>query len=167
MLQNSKFLKVFVFVITGLFFTSCDMLPNVAVWLKKVDFEVDSKANNGQAFVCHIVIAYSKDLYDKLQGMDSKGYFSESISLKKTYKDSIEIFAYDLIPGRNKLNQKISLQSYTKAKGAFIFAKYETPGKFAENIGMAQNLVVRFLPYKMEVHSDINFEALTSQLNVG
>lgn len=143
------------------------MLPNVAVWLKKVDFEVDSNANNGQPFVCHIVIAYSKDLYDKLQSMDSKNYFSQSTSLKKTYKDSIEIFSYDLIPGRNKLNQEMKLRSYTKAKGAFIFAKYLTPGKFAENIGMTQNLVVRFAAYKMEIHSDINFEDLTSKINMG
>lgn len=167
MLQNNKFFKILILIIIGVFFASCDMLPNVTVWLKKVDFEVDTNANNGRAFVCHIVIAYSKDLYDKLQSMDSKGYFSESASLKKTYKDSIEVFTYDLIPGRNKLNKSISLRSYTKAKGAFIFAKYETPGKFAENIGMAQNLVVRFLPYKMEIHSDINFEALSSKLSIG
>lgn len=153
--------------ITGLLITSCDMIPVVTVWLKKVDFEVDPKANNGTAFSCHIVIAYSKDLYDKLQNMDSKKYFLNSTSLEKTYKDSIQIFQYDLIPGRNKLDNKINLRSYTKAKGAFIFAKYDSQGKFAENIGMAQNLVVRFLPYKMELHTDINFEALTSKLNMG
>ena len=153
--------------ITGLLITSCDMIPVVTVWLKNVDFEVDPKANNGTAFSCHIVIAYSKDLYDKLQNMDSKGYFLNSTSLEKTYKDSIQIFQYDLIPGRNKLDNKINLRSYTKAKGAFIFAKYDSQGKFAENIGMAQNLVVRFLPYKMELHTDINFEALTSKLNMG
>lgn len=155
--------------ITGLLITSCDMIPVVTVWLKKVDFEVDPKANDDHAFPCHIVIAYSKDLYDKLQNMDSKGYFLNSTSLEKTYKDSIQIFQYDLIPGKNKLDNKINLRSYTKAKGAFIFARYESQpnGKYAENIGMAQNLVVRFLPYKMELHTDINFEALTSKLNMG
>lgn len=152
-------------VITGLFLTSCDMVPNVIVWLQRVDFEVDSKANASNPFVCHIVIAYSKDLCDKLQGIDSKGYFSSVNNLKKTYKDSIEIFSYDIIPGKNKLNQEIKPRSYSNAKGAFIFAKYTTQGRFAENIGMARNLVVRFLPYKMELHPDISFESLTAKLN--
>ncbi|MDR3046133.1 MAG: hypothetical protein LBU51_00780 [Bacteroidales bacterium] len=143
------------------------MLPSVTVWLRKVDFEVDPNANNRNAFVCHIAVAYSKDLYDKLQGMDAKGYFSSVVSLEKTYKDSIEIFKYDMIPGRNKLNQSINLKSYTKAKGAFLFAKYLTPGKFMENVGSARSLVVRFLPYKMEVHSDTNLDALTQKLNLG
>jgi hypothetical protein len=145
---------------------SCDIFPTVAVWLRKVDFEVDPNANNGNAFVCHIAVAYSKDLYDKLQGMDAKGYFSSVAALEKTYKDSIEIFKYDMIPGRNKLNQSISLSSYTRAKGAFLFAKYLTPGKFMENVGSARSLTVRFLPYKMETHSDISFDALRQKLNL-
>lgn len=165
MLQN-RLKKIFAIFITGLLIASCDMIPNVAVWLKQVDFEVDPNANKGTPFVCHIAIAYSKDLCDKLQGMDSRGYFSTVASLEKTYKDSIEIFKFDMIPGRNKLNQEISLRSYTKAKGAFLFAKYLTPGKFVENVGKTKTLVVRFLPYKMETHSDINLEALTSKLNL-
>ena len=167
MLQDNKLLKLFIHFITGLLLTSCDMIPAVTVWLKNVDFEVDPKANNGNAFSCHIVIAYSKDLYDKLQNMDSKGYFLNRTSLEKTYKDSIETFKYDLIPGRNRLNQEIKLRSYTKAKGAFIFAKYDSQGKFSENIGMTQNLVVRLLPYKMELHTDIDFDTLISKLNIG
>ena len=142
------------------------MIPNVTVWLRQVDFEVDPKANNGAPFACHIAVAYSKDLYDKLQGMDSQGYFSTVSSLEKTYKDSIEIFKFDMIPGRNKLNQNISLRSYTKAKGAFLFAKYSSQGKFMENVGTTKTLVVKFLPYKMEVHSDISLAALSSKLNL-
>jgi hypothetical protein len=140
--------------------TACGVLPDVTVWLKKVDFEVDPNANNGTPFSCHIVVAYSKDLYDKLQGMDAQGYFSNAMSLEKTYRDAIEVFKYDMIPGKNKLSQPINLRSYTKAKGAFLFAKYLSPGKFTENVGKAKNMVVRFLPYKMEIHSDISFESL-------
>lgn len=167
MLLNNKIFKVLLAFITGFVVTSCDMLPSTLIWLKKVEFEVDPRANNGNAFSCHIVIPYSKDLYDKLQGFDSKTYFSQVNSLEKTYKDSIETFKYDLIPGKNKLNQEIKLRSYIKAKGAFIFAKYTTPGKFAENVGTSQKIVVRFLPCKMEVHSDISLEALSSKLGIG
>ena len=144
--------------------TSCGMIPDVKVWLKKVDFEVAPDANNRQAFVCHIVVAYSTDLANRLQGMDSQGYFTNVASLEKTYKDSIEIFKYDMIPGRNKLDQKIKLRSYSKAKCAFLFAKYLTPGKFMENIGSSPTLVVRFLAYKMEVSSESSLDSLMEKI---
>ncbi|MDR2459015.1 MAG: hypothetical protein LBD43_02905 [Holosporales bacterium] len=146
---------------------ACDMIPETLVWLNKADFEVDPKANGGKPFVCHIVIAYSKDLYDRLQSMDAKGYFSSATSLEKTYKDSIEIFKFDLIPGRNKTDQSIDLKSRSKAKGAFIYAKYLTPGKFAENVGGARNITVRLLQSNMEVHHDIDLNALWKKTGGG
>lgn len=155
-----NFTKIFIIIAMAFGLTSCGMIPDVKVWLKKVDFEVDPNANNSQAFVCHIVVAYSVDLANKLQGMDSQGYFTNAATLEKTYKDSIEIFKYDMIPGRNKLDQKIKLRSYNKAKCAFLFAKYLTPGKFMENIGSSATVVVRFLPYKMEISSDLSLDSL-------
>ncbi len=143
----------------------CNVIPSVAVWLKKVDFEVSSDANKGSSFVCHIVAVYASDLKDKIQGMDSQSYFSQVNSLLKTHKDSLEIFRYDLIPGKNKLNQAINLRSYSNAKAVYVFAKYTTPGNFMENLGMAHNVVIRFLPYKMEVHKDIGFDSLKKNLN--
>jgi hypothetical protein len=143
---------------------ACGALPSVVVWLQSADFEVDPKANGGNPFVCHIVVAYSHDLYSKLQGLDAQGYFSEASSIERTYKDSVQVFKYDLIPGKNKLNQKIGLRSYIKAKGAFLFARYLTPGKFMENVGNARSLSVRFLPHNIEVHSDINLEGLLKKI---
>jgi hypothetical protein len=146
---------------------ACDIIPETLVWLNKADFEVDPKANGGKPFVCHIVIAYSKDLYDRLQSMDAKGYFSSATSLEKTYKDSIEIFKFDLIPGKNKTDQSIDLKSRTKAKGAFLYAKYLTPGKFAENVGGARNITVRLLQSNMEVHHDMDINAVWKKIGGG
>ncbi|GHT88555.1 hypothetical protein FACS1894113_1260 [Alphaproteobacteria bacterium] len=143
--------------------TACSLFPEINVWLRKVDFEVDPGANKGEPFVCHIVVAYSKDLYDALSGMDAQGYFPNADALKKKYKDSIEIFEYDMIPGKNKLEQKIRLRSYRQAKAAFLFARYSTPGKFMENVGTAPSIVVRFLPYKMELISATSLEALVDK----
>lgn len=142
-----------------------NLVPTSLVWLRQVDFMVEPRANSGKSFVCHITIAYSQDLFDKLSGMeDSKVYFSQINSLRKMYKDSIQIFNFDLIPGKNRENQPISLRSYTKAKGAFIFAKYTTPGKYMENIGLARTLTVKFLPNKMELHSDISLDKLLDKM---
>ena len=128
-------------------------MPDVKVWLKKVEFEVSPKANEqnkGAAFACHIVVPYAQDLYDILRSMDSVGYFSKADSLEKTYGDSIQVFKYDLKPGINKEKVFINVRSYTKAKGAFIFAKL-TPGNYMRNIGGSENVVIRFLPNSMEV----------------
>ncbi|MDR0744557.1 MAG: hypothetical protein LBE97_01210 [Holosporales bacterium] len=143
--------------------TACNFLPDVKVWLKKVDFEVAPDANKGEPFPCHIVIAYSQDLHDRLSGMDAQGYFPNYEAMQKKFKDSIEIFKYDMIPGKNKLDQKIKLKSYKKAISAFLFARYSTPGKFMENIGDAASLVVRFLPYKMEVISESSLDAVLNK----
>ncbi|MDR0630520.1 MAG: hypothetical protein LBF70_00580 [Holosporales bacterium] len=147
--------------------SGCGLLPEVYVWLNKVDFEVDPHANRRTPFACHIVVAYSRDLKDKLQGMDSRGYFTNIESIEKIYKDSVQIFKFDIIPGKNKLNQKIDIRSRFKAQGAYIFAKYSTPGKFMENVGNSRSLVVRFMPYKMEIVSDMSFDKLKKMLDQG
>lgn len=148
-----------------LFLTACGMFQNVPVWLSKVDFEVSPRANGGQPFVCHIAVAYSQDLFEKLRGMsDSKAYFEQVGNLQKAYRDTLELFKFDMVPGRNQIGKNIRLRSYSNAKGAFIFAKYTTAGKFMENVGMARTLTVKFLPNKMELHPDISLERLASQL---
>ena len=158
--------QIIIFGLVAITFTACDgIIPSSLVWLRKVDFMVDPQANRGHSFACHIVVGYSQDLADKLAGMaDAKAYFTQVNSLVRTYKDNIQIFKFDLIPGRNRLGQPIKLRSYFKAKGAFIFAKYTTPGKYMENIGLARTLTVLFLPNKMELHSDISFDKLAEKI---
>ena len=139
------------------------MIPDIKVWLKKVDFEVDPGANNGKNFKCHIVVPHTQDLYDSLQGMDAQSYFTKAADIENKYKDSVEIFKYDMITGKNQLNNDVKI-SYTKAKGAFVFAEYLTPGKFAENIGSSPMILVKFLPYKMEVKSGMNLDSAIGKL---
>ena len=159
-------IKITILGLVAIAFTACDsIIPTSFVWLRKVDFMVDPQANRGHSFACHIAVAYSQDLVDKLTGLaDAKAYFNQVNSLIKTYKDNIQIFKFDLIPGKNRLEQPINLRSYFKAKGAFVFAKYTTPGKYMENVGLARTLTVLLLPNKMELHSDISLDQLTEKI---
>jgi hypothetical protein len=134
------------------------MLPDTVVWLKSISFQVDSKANNGSPFVCHVVVPYSKDLKDRLVSMDSKAYFNNIDRLEKEYRDSIEVFKFDLIPGKNQLEKRIDIRSYTKAMGAYLFAKYSTAGKFMESVGASPMVVLRCQQYKIEVLSISNLK---------
>ena len=138
---------------------ACDNLEQ-HVLIKHIDFEVDPKANKGEAFACHLVVPYSTELSSRLKGMDSQTYFSQLPELQKTYKDTLEIFKYDLIPGKNKQNQRVEPRSRIKGRGAFLFAKYSTQGRFAESIGLAKKIVVEMQPYKMTVQYNTTLKKL-------
>jgi predicted component of type VI protein secretion system len=165
LLPNKKRLAVCLIGV-AMTMTACISLPERKVYIRRVDFEVAADANNGKPFVCHIVIARSHDLLTKLQAMDAPGYFSVADSLSKTYKDAIEVFKYDLIPGRNKLEQDVDVKARTAARGAFLFAKYLQPGRYHEAVGETKKVTVRFLSHKMEVHSDIDLETFIKKMDM-
>ena len=150
-------------LLAATFLVACDNLEQ-HVLIKSIDFEVDPKANNGEAFACHLVVPYTSELSERLKGMDSQTYFSQLPELQKTYKDALEIFKYDLIPGKNKLNQRIEPRSRVKGRGAYLFAKYTTQGRFAESIGLAKKIVVELLPYKMVLQYNTTLKKLQKQL---
>jgi hypothetical protein len=137
---------------------SCSLIPDTVVWLRSITFIVDPKANNGAPFVCHVVVPYSKDLKDRLVSMDAKAYFNNIGKFEKEYKDSIEVFRFDLIPGKNQENKKIDIKSYTKAQGAYLFAKYSNAGKFMENIGSSATAIIKCQQHKIEVTSNDNLK---------
>jgi hypothetical protein len=96
--------------------------------------------------------------------MDAPAYFSIVDQLQREYKDSLEVFRYDMIPGKNVLDRKVRLRSYTKAVAAFLFIRYDSPGKFMENIGDSSSIVVRLLPYKFEVIEAQSIDELTKKV---
>ena len=145
------------------FLTACEEIERHVI-LRQIDFEVDPQANKGEAFVCHLVVPYSIDLDQRLRGMDAQTYFTQLTDLQKTYKDTLEIFRYDLIPGKNKLNQKVEPRSRFRAKGAYVFAKYSSPGRFAERIGLYNKILVQFSSHKMELQNDFNLKKWTKSI---
>lgn len=125
-----------------------------SVLLKSVDFEVPPDANQSTPFVCHIAVSYKEDIDQILQGLNSKDYFSKMNELKNKYKNSLVYFSYDLIPGKNKINQKIQLDNRKKALGAYIFAKYINDGKFAEHLDSCKKILVQFSEYNMVLQNN-------------
>jgi hypothetical protein len=83
--------------------------------------------------------------------MDSKAYFNAVSKLEAEYKDSIEIFKFDVIPGKDQINKNIKVRSYSKALGAYLFVRYSAQGKFMENIGSAAVLIVKCMPDRIEI----------------
>lgn len=134
-----------------LFCASCGIIPKTSVWLKSVSFQVDQQANGGSPFVCHIVVPYSKDLLDRVSAMDAKSYFNSDISKINEHSSDVQIFRYDLIPGKNVIGKAVNIRSYTKAMGAFLFAKYSRPGKFTAKIGASAILAVRCTSNNIQV----------------
>ena len=153
-----NYVKSYVVLITTcIILSGCEYLEK-HVYLRSVAFEVEPDANNGDAFVCNITIPYSEDLNQRLKSMDSKTYFTQFDDLKRTYKDSLEIFTYDIIPGKNKLSRKIEPKSRFKAKGAYIFAKYSSQGRYSETIGLYPKLLVQMKKDRMELNYDFKLK---------
>ena len=151
-------IKRHVVLITICFLLSgCEYLEK-HVLLRNIAFEVDPDANKGDAFVCNIAVPYSEDLNQRLKSMDAQTYFTQLEDLKKTYKDSLEIFTYDIIPGKNKLSKKVEPRSRFKAKGAYIFAKYSSPGRYSETIGLYPKLLAKMKRDRMEIQYDFDLK---------
>ena len=151
-------IKWHIVLITMCFLLSgCEYLEK-HVFLRNVAFEVDPDANNGSAFVCNIAVPYSEDLNQRLKSMDAQTYFTQLETLKKTYKDSLEIFTYDIIPGKNKLSKKVEPRSRFKAKGAYIFAKYSSPGRYSETIGLYPKLLAKMKRDRMDIQYDFDLK---------
>lgn len=155
MLQ-AKLKSLVVVLSTIVICASCGMMPSTSVWLKTVSFQVDQKANGGTPFVCHIVVPYSKDLLDRVSAMDAKSYFNSDISKLDENSSGIQIFKYDLIPGENVIAKVVNIRSYTKAMGAFLFAKYSKPGKFTAKVGGSVTLIVRCASNNIQILSAKN-----------
>lgn len=151
-----NYLKWHIVILAICFLLSgCEYLTKY-VYLQSVAFEVDPEANRGDAFVCNIVIPYSDDLNNRLKSMDAQTYFTQLEDLKKTYKDSLEIFTYDIIPGKNKLSKKVEPRSRFRAKAAYIFAKYSSPGRYSETIGLYPKLLVHMKRDRMILRYDFS-----------
>jgi hypothetical protein len=145
-------LSLFVSCLAGLLLQGCDTIfPNIRVLLNRADFEVDTKANMGRPFVCHLVIAYSQDAYNKLSAMTAASYFSGIKKLVKEYRDALEVMQYDIIPGKSIRNIKLQIRDRKNAVAAFLFARYDAPGKFMENVGIYPVLIVKFGTNNFEV----------------
>jgi hypothetical protein len=161
MFKLRGFVNVLAVCALALSLVSCgsDMLSYPKVWLQRASFRVDPKANEGRPFVCHIVISYSKDLYNRLAGMENaKDYFASVDALEREYKTAMEIFRFDIIPGKDCLNNKIKVSSYARAEGAFLFVKYETHGRFIENIGKLPIIFVECKEASIEILNSNNIK---------
>lgn len=122
---------------------SCGTFSDAIVWVKTISFQVNQNANGGTPFVCHVVIPYQKDMDDKISAMDAKAYFNDDISKSQESNPNIQIFKFDLIPGKNVVGKKVKVKSYSKARGAYLFVKYSKPGKFTANISASSTPVVK------------------------
>lgn len=141
---------LFGFLIMSL--TSCSSSgPEEKIRLSRVSFVADANANSGTPFQVHIVAAYNDTVLSQLRGMSHTAYFNNVSDLERDNRGSLQIFKYDIVPGTRRGPIETKLNSYSKARGVFVFAKYNAQGRFMENIGTSYSAVVKFMANSMSV----------------
>jgi hypothetical protein len=132
----------------------CGATPKKAeVWIKRINFIANEDANGGSPFVCHVVITLTPGMKEQILTMDSAAYFNKAEKLEEDRKDVLQIFKFDIIPGRDQLNKRINVKSYMKATGAYVFAKYSAKGNFFGNVGTGTIMTVTFQNNKIKIES--------------
>ena len=111
------------------------------VWLRKVSFQVDEKANDQTPLRINVVIVYKKELLKTLQEMTADEYFSRVDQLKRDQADDIDIFEWDLLNGQKLLDEKIEPKRLT-GEGAIIFVRYASPGAHRYAIGEHEKIKI-------------------------
>jgi hypothetical protein len=147
-------IQFFVAVVSSLLLVACSIPKKADVWLKRINLIADEDANGGTPFVCHVVIALDAAIKEQILALDSASYFNKVEKLETDRKDVLQIFKFDIIPGRDQLNKPIKVKSYSKATGAYLFAKYSAKGNFFGNVGEGVVMTVTFQNSKIKVETE-------------
>lgn len=103
------------------------------VWLEKINFQASSDVNDSSPITVHIVVAYTPQVLAELMLLDASTYFQKLEQFKADNVGSLDIFAWDVIPGQ-KFEGTIA-PTRMDGLGIVAFARYSTPGVHRAAIG--------------------------------
>lgn len=119
-------------------FISCNKICLITpskVWLEKISWSAHKDANEGMPVKVHLIYFYDEEYMKKITDKESSDYFENYETLKQDFGNKVELYEFDVVPGRAQDNIKIKPQK-CDAKGAIIFARYNSSKKSQRyNIG--------------------------------
>ena len=110
--------------------------------LKTLNLVLDQNANHGSATEVDLILVYKLDLLKALSKMTAHDYFSSGEQIQRDYPEMLKVWHWELTPGQALYNQTIQGSFNGPLLGAFIFARYGTPGSHRIRIGSEENLYV-------------------------
>ena len=95
--------------------------------LQVVSLVAEKEANKNSALSVDLVVAYDKDLLNRLKGMTSAQYFSSVEQLTRDYPSTLDIWRWEIVPGQVLSRYHLQPTRFD-SWGALFFADYQTPG---------------------------------------
>jgi hypothetical protein len=104
-------------------FKSIFNFERTSVWLEKVIINPVAQMNDTSPIKLDIVVCYNKDLLSKINVLDSNTYFQKKTQLVRDYKNMMDVFSMDVLPG---VKREVPIQlSQMVGVGGVIFARYD------------------------------------------
>ncbi|MDR3285434.1 MAG: hypothetical protein LBS83_01985 [Holosporales bacterium] len=143
--------KLFLPVGLLLLLTSCmeDIVPPTK--LRNISFLADKDVNENKLVIVHMAVPKIKELYDELLKMDSQAYFATIKQLEATYPNDLEVFKWEIVPGAALNDIEVRFKDF-RAKGIFIFAKYDDSIAGMHRLVLPQQSSVKVLLGRTECH---------------
>ncbi len=119
----------------------------------RFDVRVDEKLNRDSALAVDVVVVYSKGLLKELKTFSAGKWIQQREQFIKDHPRDVEHHPWEWVPG--KAVERRFVPYRLGAKGAFVFAHYETAGDHRELIAPLDDFVLdlgekgfEILPFK-------------------
>ena len=96
-------------------------------------------ANRNSAIAVEVVVSYQKELIPQLLELDARKWFAARAQLLRDHPESLVVQRWEWVPGQEIPNQRVALRP--KAKAAFIYASYVTPGDHRVQLALRDSRV--------------------------
>lgn len=91
-----------------------------------MQLNVSPTANSNSPVPMDLVMVLDKKLIKEVGKLAAKDWFERRLQIQRDYPNLADIVSWEFVPGQH--TGTISIDVNPKAQGAFLFAKYLTPG---------------------------------------
>jgi len=108
-----------------------------------MQLNVTPTANNNNPIPMDLVMVMDKKLIKEVGKLTAKDWFERRVQIQRDYPNLTEVIPWELVPGQH--TGTISIEVNQKAQGAFLFARYLTPGDNRAAVDVRVPIVVNML----------------------
>ena len=119
-----------------------------------IQVRIEANSNQDHPIALDLVHVFDRQLLERLRSMPSKEWFATRDQIKRDYLagKGIAVWQKEWIPGQIVPRTKLPLKP--GAKGAFIFANYQTPGAHRFFIDPFADIIIEFQEEDFVVRPD-------------
>jgi hypothetical protein len=108
-----------------------------------VQMNVAAAANINNPVPMDLVFVLDKKLIKEIGKLAAKDWFERRIQIQRDYATTTEIISWEFVPGQH--TGAISIDVHPKAKAAFLFANYLSPGENRAVVDIRVPVVVNLM----------------------